>query len=182
MKNLKLKIPDSIKNKFSGIKNVKLLVVLGFAGMFMILVSEFIGSDKNNDEKKLHDASSVVSEYADDMEVKLEKILGKIEGVGKVSVMITVDGTEEYIYAKEEKASISQNNDNKNTESENKYVFVQKEGNKEALLKKVINPDISGVVVVCEGGGVSSVREKVCNAVSVSLGIPTNRIYVDSLK
>lgn len=181
MKNLKLKIPDKIKSKFSGIKNIKLLVILGFAGMFMILFSEFSGKAEDK-EKKTSDSDMSVSDYAADMEKQLENILRKIEGVGKVSVMLTVDGTEEYIYVREEKESILQDNDSKSSETENKYILVQNDGNKEALVKKVINPEISGVVVVCEGGKTSSVREKVYNAVSVSLGIPSNRIYVDSLK
>lgn len=181
MKNLKLKIPDKIKNKFCGLKNIKFLVMLGFAGMFMILFSEFSGKSEDK-EKKTSDSDMSVSDYAADMGKQLENILRKIEGVGKVSVMLTVDGTEEYIYVREEKESILQDNDSKSSETENKYILVQNNGNKEALVKKVINPEISGVVVVCEGGDTSSVREKVYNAVSVSLGIPSNRIYVDSLE
>ncbi len=180
MKNLKLKIPDEWKNKLSGIKNIKMLLILGFAGILLIFLSELISPDKNKKHEEKN--KTTISKYEAYMESQLEEILKKIEGVGKVNVLITFEGTEEYIYAYENKENISENGESKSSQTENKYIFVQKEGNKEALVKKVINPCVSGVLVVCEGGGISSVKEKVYNAVSVSLGIPINRIYVDTLK
>jgi len=79
MKNLKLKIPDKIKNKFCGLKNIKFLVMLGFAGMFMILFSEFSGKSEDK-EKKTSDSDMSVSDYAADMEKQLENISVLIDG------------------------------------------------------------------------------------------------------
>ena len=53
---------------------------------------------------------------------------------------------------------------------------------KEALVKKIQTPEISGVVIVCEGGGKSKVCEKIYRAVSTALGIPTTKIYVAEMK
>ena len=160
--------------------NKKNLYLAAAFGLVLIGISNLlIPSEK---ETAIKDIPLTISQYCESEEERLENILSYIEGVGKVSVMLTVDGTEEYIYVREEKESILQDNDSKSSETENKYILVQNNGNKEALVKKVINPEISGVVVVCEGGETSSVREKVYNAVSVSLGIPSNRIYVDSLE
>lgn len=180
MENIKARLFTNIKKRLAGLKNVRLLVVLGFAGMILILLSEFLPEKNKAENREGSDYS--VSEYADQMERQVEEILGKIEGVGKVSVMLTVEGTEEYIYAQESKESISSGAENSSQQLESKYIFVQKNGDKDALVKKVINPRISGVVVVCEGGDDSSTREKIYNAVSVSLGIASNRIYVAGSK
>ena len=39
---------------------------------------------------------------------------------------------------------------------------------------------MTGVVVVCDGGNSSSVREQIYEAVSVVLNVPSNRIFVAS--
>jgi stage III sporulation protein AG len=49
-------------------------------------------------------------------------------------------------------------------------------------VKKIQTPEISGVVIVCEGGGKSKVCEKIYRAVSTALGIPTTKIYVAEMK
>lgn len=170
------KVTGALKNKFSGIRNYKVLVVLGFVGMMLILLPELFG-DKENDAAP--DISSYQSsDYAEYTERQVEKILSQIEGVGKVNVMLTVEGTEEYIYALESKESVSSDSESSNSQIEQKYIFEHKDGDKNALVKTIINPTISGVVVVCEGGGDSVVREKVFEAVSVSLNVPVNRICV----
>ena len=55
-------------------------------------------------------------------------------------------------------------------------------GGEEALLTKQLQPDILGVVVVCDGGSNSDVQESVVNAVSTALGLPTNRISVNEMQ
>ncbi len=175
-----IKILKDIKNKLLSAKGSKLIVILGFIGMTLILISEFVPekSDKKIKEKEMYKTS----DYSSYTERQIEMMLSKIDGVGKVNVTLMVSGTEEYIYAQQNKSNISQNGESNSSQNENSYIFVQKNGDKEALVQKVINPAISGVVVVCEGGGNSVVRESVYKAVSVSLNIASNKIYVTKLE
>ncbi len=175
-----IKIFKEIKNKLWSAKGSKWIVILGFIGMILILISEFIPekTDKKSNEKELYK----VSDYSSSMEKQIENMLSKIDGVGKVNVTLMVSGTEEYIYAQENKSNISKNGESNSSQNENSYIFIQKNGDKEALVQKVINPVISGVVIVCEGGGNSVVRESVYKAVSVSLNIASNKIYVTKLE
>ena len=46
------------------------------------------------------------------------------------------------------------------------------------LVRKIENPEITGVLIVCDGGDDIGVKEKVINAVSTVLNIPSNRVYV----
>ncbi len=159
-------------------KKVKIIIIVGILGMVLIFLSEFISDDKNNDMPKSNTETTSYETYADDMEEKLRKTLEKIEGVGKAEVMITVNGTEEYIYAQEEKVK----NGEKDSSSENQYVLIGSGSEKQALLKKVVNPEISGVVIICEGGDSNIVKEKVYSSVSAIFDISSNNIYVAKLK
>lgn len=172
------KISEKMKKIFMKLKDYRLLVVLGFIGMMLILISEFI-PDSNKENSDIKNGYQP-SEYAEYMERQVEKILGKIEGVGNVNVMLTVSGTEEYVYAQESRKSESNSSENSSSQFENSYIFEQKDGDKKALVKKVINPEITGVIVVCDGGNNSSVKEKIYEAVSVSLNVPLSRISVQA--
>ena len=169
-----------IKNKISKEKGLKIVVALGIIGIVLIMFSEFWPQKKV--EKKDTGTAYDMAAFQLETEEKLNEILSEISGVGKVKVMLTVSGTQEYIYAEEVKKSDTQDTDKKAEQSENKYVIVDTGNEKEALVKKVINPQINGVVIVCEGGGSARVCESIYRTVSTVLGIPTNKIYVTQIK
>lgn len=156
---------------------LKAMTALGILMIIIILISDLSGKEEKSREdysggEKINFTGADI--YAADMEDRLCGILSKIEGVGKAEVMLTITSTEEYVYAETQKTGASQ--------SENSYVIIDKGSQKEALLKKINNPGISGVVVVCEGGDDPRVCEKIYIAVSTALNIPTNKIYVAEMK
>ncbi|MBQ3565764.1 MAG: hypothetical protein IJA12_01165 [Oscillospiraceae bacterium] len=160
---------------------VKIIVFVGLLGILLIFLSEITGI-KETGESENADIQNKVStcayeDYAQDMEKRLEKILSKIKGVGKAEVMVTVSGTEEYIYAQEEKIK----NGEKDFSTENEYVLIGSGGEKQALLKKVVNPQISGIVIICEGGDSNIVKERVYSSVSAAFEISPSHIYVTKL-
>lgn len=168
---------NKIKNFFKKEKVLRIAVFAGIIGMILILVSN-IGEDK--EEQKTTDLASdniefnLTETYNLKMETELKEILMTIKGVGKADVLLTITSTEEYVYAETQK--------NTSSGSENNYVIIDGGSKKEALVKKVNTPQISGVVIVCEGGGNAKVSEKIYRAVSTALGIPTTKIYVTEMK
>lgn len=167
---------DILKEKLGKEKLLKIALISGVAGMIIILVSDFMPFDRTDAKKS---ESINISLYKEETEKEIEEILSKIQGVGRVEVMITFSGTEEYIFAEEIKASKS---DKFSSQMQNEFVLIEKNGDKEALVSKVNNPEISGVVVVCDGGDSDKVCESVYRTVSTVLGIPTKNIYVTKLK
>ncbi len=155
---------------------LKAAVAAGLLMIILILVSDF----NKEEEKERSDADVNVLSftsaelYADETEKRLCETLTEIEGVGKAKVMLTITSTEEYVYAESVKSGTSQ--------TENSYVIIDKGSQKEALVKKINNPAISGVLIVCEGGDDPKVCERIYNAVSTALNIPTNKIYVAEMK
>lgn len=173
-------------NKLSGIiKNlkkgggIKIVIFLGILGMILILCSELFEGDKKTEKQSENlKASESYETYGKDIENRLKEMVEKIEGVGKAEVMVTIKGTEEYVYAQQEKVK----NGEKDFSSENEYVIIGSNGEKQALLKKVINPEISGVAIICEGGDSNIVKERIYNAVSAMFDLSSQKIYVTKLK
>ena len=71
--------------------------------------------------------------------------------------------------------NISNNGDRTSDRYENEIVITDNDGKKEALVRKIIKPQICGVVIVCEGGGDIKVNERLLKAVSTVLGISRKR-------
>lgn len=176
------RIKELIQKDFLRGKGLKIVVIFGLIGMVLILVSELLPKEGKSVSEKNTTYSADTTVFQKEIERQLEDILTSIQGVGKAKVMVTVKGTEEYIYAEEEKNSENTDDGRHTRQSENKFLVIDNKGEKEALLEKIINPQINGVVIVCEGGDKAGVCESIYKTVSTVLGVPTNRIYVTVLK
>lgn len=128
-------------------------------------------SSVQNQQTQQTETVSASEDYAERLSLELKEILSDIQGVSNVSVMVTVDGSEKKIFASDLSES--------DLKSETKTVII---GSKEALEEGIGYPKVKGVLVVCRGGGSPSVKEKVVNAVSTVLDIPTGKVFVTNAK
>lgn len=160
-------------------------MILGICGIVLILLSEII-PDSENDDKSATAANDPVTEdtyeYKKQTEAELCKILGEIKGVGSIKVMVTIEGTTEYVYAEELDTDTDKDGEKTSEQYKNEVVMVEQDGRKDALVKKIIKPQISGVVIVCQGGGDANLSERVLRAASVALNLPASRICVECRK
>ena len=65
---------------------------------------------------------------------------------------------------------------------ENEIVLIDDGSQKKALVEKIVEPIIKGVVVVSPGADDISVVSDITNAVGVALNITSNRICVIKMK
>lgn len=123
----------------------------------------------------------------DTLEAKLEKILGMIEGVGKVNVMISYVNSAEKIplYNASENTTVTEEKDKeggtRKTETKNMQqdIIYEESGNvKQPFIKQISNPKIIGVIVVAEGANNLKVKENLINAVLATVDVPSHRIQV----
>lgn len=152
----------------------KILISAGLIIMVMIVFADF-SDDK--DKKNVSDTDvefQTADTFIECTESRLSEILMSIEGVGKAKVLVNVSSTEEYVFAEKYKQGTSS--------TENEIVIIDRGSSKEALVKKVKVPEISGIVIVCEGGDDPKICEKVYKAVSTALKIPSSRVYVAEMK
>lgn len=110
---------------------------------------------------------------------ELEDILNQIEGVGKVSVLLTVLEGEQTLYAYDE----DDNDANGSTSTRRDAVLVtDSQRNQSGLVLQRIPPVYQGAVVVCQGGDDPRVRLAVVDAVSNATGLGADRITVLKMK
>lgn len=131
-------------------------------------------------------------QYVSEMEKKLEDTLRQMEGVGEVSVMITLKESTERVVEKDVESSSESAKDGENitkssTKNEN-TIFVGdgkglswtqgEEGDLEPYVRKQKVPAIEGVVIVAEGGGSPVVIQQITEAVEALFGIETHKIRI----
>ena len=155
-------------------KKRTIIIIVGLAGIALIFVSGLL-PEQSDSEPEPDEALPITAEdYRKD-------------GAGEVSILITMETTTEDVYAverkTEEKNSHSASSGNYDSDGEykeeNKYVTIKrKDGSEETVLQKQIMPKIRGVLVVCDGGGNSVVKEKITQAVSGVLNISGGKVFV----
>ena len=175
-------MPNKIKDIFEKVpKNTKKLVLLVAAGVIAILMiasSELYGNARQNKSTDVHDYQ-LDGEYEEELEKRLETILSEIEGVGAVKVMLKTASGKRNEYAVNDTVNYGVSGDRK---SENEYVIIKNQNNQSGMLIKCDYPEIQGVIIVCEGGDSSKVKNEVTNAVCALLGVSSNSVSVTKMK
>lgn len=150
-------------------------IMLGLSLIFGVSNTEIQEQNQEN-----YNSNSELFEYTAKLEQKLSDTVGSISGAGKTKVMITLDSSFETIYASNAKLNennISDNNLQKTTEKSLALTTSSKNGETPVIIK-TISPKIKGVLIVCEGGEISKIRENIIKASSTLLNISSSRIYV----
>jgi len=175
-----MRLIDKVKEIISRKNSGRIVIAAGVLGLCLIMISTFTAKPSRKEEKEPDTQSSATKEvdFCKDAEERVSAFLRNIEGVGDVQVLVTVNSSEEYVYATEGKKTSS--GDKK--EEDRKYVMVGNGANKTGLLETVRVPEISGIVIACSGGDSAAVQERIYKAVGAAFSVPVGRIYVTKLK
>ena len=106
-------------------------------------------------------------------ERRIESALGRIEGAGKVTVVLTMDASEEREYARNTDSDRQNQSDSGRSEERSEIAKV----GSGALTVKVFYPRYRGALVIAEGSG-SGLRLALTQAVASLTGLSTDRITV----
>ena len=161
--------------------SAKVIFVVGIVGIVLIALSSIGSSDKSKvDSESANSAPADIQaqEFKDQVTSELEQILQKIDGVGECSVMLSVEGTAEYVFAENIDKTQEYASGGSNEHYRSEIVMIDS-GTKQALVTKTLRPKINGVVVVCRGGGNVTVKERVIKAVSAALDLSYGKICVE---
>lgn len=155
---------EKIKNS----KKIQIFLVLIIAIFIVILM--FSGSKSVQDTSTL----SIEESYVLSLEDRLSKTLSKVQGVGSVSVVITIEsGLETIIASKTVTEQTSQG-----TKTETTPILV----NGKTVTLKEVYPKIKGVLIVAKGANSLSVINKIHQATTSLLDIDSNKIEILSMK
>ena len=105
----------------------------------------------------------------------MEEILGKISGVGKVDVMLSLHSGGERVLAQD--SSLRYSGSAQSPDSYERSTQPVTDGGGVVVTKETC-PQYRGALVVCEGGGDDGVRLQVAKAVSALTGLGSDRIAV----
>ena len=101
----------------------------------------------------------------------MEAILGKIDGVGKLRLMLTLrSGT---------RLTLAENTQREENRTQRETVTLNRgSGYQDVVVTRETYPVYLGAVVVCQGAGSGGVRLAVTEAVAALTGLPADRITV----
>lgn len=109
------------------------------------------------------------------LEQRLEEILSRIKGAGKVQVLLTEDRGEEYLYQTD--------TDTGNEDFREKTVIISDSGREEqGLLRQTLPPEYLGAIIVCQGGDRPTVKLAIVEAVMDVTGLTSQQITVLKMK
>lgn len=191
-----MKGADGIKNALGRLcarmkqdKRLEIAVygVLILIGVLLFLISP---NDKAGNAAQVGTAAAADESGVEELESRLEGILGAIRGAGKVRVMITYDTSSRLVPAMstdvqsgttENTSTGGQSVSETRTES-SRPATISGSGGTETIVLTEIEPTVRGVIVIAEGAADVSVRVKLSNAVMTVLGISADRIEVFEMK
>jgi stage III sporulation protein AG len=106
-------------------------------------------------------------------EKRIEAALGRIEGAGRVTVVLTLEASEERVYARNTDSDRQGETAGGRSEERSEVARV----GDEALTVKVAYPRYRGALIVAEGSG-SGLRLALTQAVAALTGLTSDRITV----
>lgn len=156
-----------------------------------------IGASENNGQQEKTNAIEYTNQsgladdtnsFISDTEYKLKKALSQINGVGQTEVVVTVKASKEYVVEKDNPYSRDNLNEtdaqggsrvNSNMKDEESTVFWKdSNGNEIPFISKEVNPEITGVLVVCQGGEKESVKKDITEALQALFDLEVHKIKV----
>ena len=175
---------DDKKNKIIKIFNKKTLKIIMIVFLLLIFVLLYINLSNKTFRTDSHNVENTSSnylntlEYSKEIERKLEALISQIDGAGKVSVMVSLDGSPELIYVYDEESKTSSNSSGTTTTSSSSPIIINKDNGDSALILKEKLPAVKGVIVVSSGANNISIKLDILRAVSTLLDITTDKISV----
>ena len=151
-------------------KKYGLTLLIVAAGVALMLLP---GTAEDTDEKQTMQNAETFS--LEETQARMEKILSRIEGTGKLQLMLTLKSGPRLRLAED----LDQTADREETSRRSETVTVSRGGGSEDIVvTQQMYPVYQGALVVCQGADQAAVRLAVTEAVSALTGLSSDRITV----
>ena len=180
-------------------KNEKLpkknqILILLLAGILLLVIVFPVPEDDKNEEEKIQaqfqeqTEDQSMSAYQEYLERRTAEALEEVEGVGKVSVMLTLRSSAQKVIEKDQQTS-SQSTEEADSEggtrsttdnsSDKTSVYEQgADGSQSPYVSKELTPEVEGVVVVADGGDNAVTVQNISEAVQALFGVEAHKIKI----
>lgn len=179
-------------------KKIENLVVLVLVIIITVVAINYIwNGNKKENEIVTEDSTKKLAENkeedskSDDLEMKLENILAKINGVGNVKVLVTYSQTSRVIpmYDEDSTQTTTEETDSSGgtritneISSKKDIIYEEKEDGKSPITQSVVSAKIEGAIVTAEGAQNAEVKTNIIQAVEAVTGLATYKIQVFEMK
>lgn len=140
------------------LKKHKSKIIISLLAVFGIVLI-LLGSTGFRAEKSSNSFSP--STYTAELEKKLESFLKNVDGIDNVDVIVTLDISNERVYAK----------------NEGSYDYILSSSGDPISIAEIY-PYVRGVAIACTNGQSDNVKKEITELISCYLGISTNRIKI----
>lgn len=166
-------------------KDYKMIVVL-LIGLVMFFISttkeikEYTALESVTPNEV--DTATSEFEYERSLEERLETALKEVSGAGNVSVMITTSSSQKKVVSKtvNEKENYVKKEDLTESETDTSEQVVLDENS--PFVENIVAPEISGVLIIAEGGDNIEVINAFTNVASSLLNVPAHKVSVLKMK
>lgn len=162
-------------------KNNNLIFILAILGIVLVFISSLDLNLNSDNDDEAHN-------YEAELEEKVKNVVCKITGERNVEVFITLESSEEIVYADKIKSSNNLTEDNQGEDKtklnekqdkEQNYIIIEdSDGGQQALVVTTLSPTVRGVVVVSKYANDEAVSESIINAVTTALNISNRKVCV----
>jgi len=213
-----VKVKEKIRNFMKEKKLEKLfqrdnLIIIALSGILLLIIALPTGDTSGNLSKKETVVSEVRTQnekqtvvlddgydesgqkeldtYEKTMEEKLKTILERMEGAGKVEVMITFASSQELVVEKDRRTGTSETRETdaqggtrvlQQQDNDITTVYKQQGSDSTPYVVKTLTPKVEGVLVAAQGAGTSDVSRTITEAVQALFDLEIHKIKVIRMK
>jgi stage III sporulation protein AG len=187
MENVSAKVQEVMRSK-------KMLWIVGGLGVLLLFNPlAWFGSGKEPTVPKAaetvvtNDSRPTMETYEKAYEDRLVQILDTVRGVSDATVMVTIDSSEEVVYARdtqENKQTTNETDLKGGTRGVTQFddsghlVILKKNGSEQPIVVKTVKPRVRGVVVTARGAEDVRVQALITEAVQRALEVPPHKISI----
>lgn len=126
----------------------------------------------------------------DTLSSQLEEILGKIEGVGKVKVLVTYYQTSQTVPMYNEDTSQKDTDETDNnggtrkvveTDVKREIIYEETDNGKAPITQSIVSPKVEGAIITAQGASNTSIKANIIQAVEAVTGVSSHKIQVFSM-
>ena len=171
----KTQLSELQKRLSAGISKFRLPLLIFAAGLLLMLLP----TGKRSTQAVQMAAQAAQTQELTPSQEEMEAILSRIDGVGRVDLLLTLRTSGASVYQTDTRTVTS----GSGTTEECQTVFGQTSGSgKEPVVQTTLAPQYQGALVVCDGADRASVRLAVVQAVTSLTGLGSNQIAVVKMK
>ena len=171
----KTQLSELQKRLSAGISKFRIPLLIFAAGLLLMLLP----TGKRSTQAVQTAAQAAQTQELTPSQEEMEAILSRIDGVGRVDLLLTLRTSGASVYQTDTRTVTS----GSGTTEECQTVFGQTSGSgKEPVVQTTLAPQYQGALVVCDGADRASVRLAVVQAVASLTGLGSNQIAVVKMK